>query len=1118
MKRVLHILLSMIVAVSATFAQSSITAVRIPNAIADGGGSGSTGYPYAVFVQISNWTSGAGSQAYLKLYSGSNNEYMWSSTGVWSNTTTYSTANQPVVSIDASGNWSGWIYAKHNTSLGVTAAVRAAKVGATSTNLTSATKTFTVMNVTSSGNGGWIIRQTSPAVNKGIVAYSGGQMAGTYRSEENSITEGYSYGSGGFKIAVPVGVVDSLVTYNDDGSRDQAFIGPWSITASQETDASQGGGQIGQGTASISPFTLSGGAAHSLTLKIIGQNPYTITNARIIVPSLWSWPHTTGSITLNGAGSPSTSVAGDTIVIANITLNGGDTLGAQMSDLSPPDTTASFVFMTSTGTHPDSVYRIGTQPNVFVYSTPLSLSDVQQGDANGIPLRNNTLVTVRGIVTVSNQFGSPSYIQDNSGGLAVYGSTFSAAVSVGDEVLVSGLVQPFNGLTEIVNPILHSIVSSGNVIDPQVVTASQIANDGAGGVEQYECRLVRLNGVTVTGSGNWAGNTNYPVSDASGSSEIRVSTATNIVGTPIPGSAFDLVAVVGQFKSASPYIGSYQLMPRLTSDLISSGPIIESLPVETNIQPTSLTINWRTVKNGNTRLRYGTTKTFELGVVEIDSLSISHVVVLQSLWPATPYYVKAFSVAGTDTSFSGTVVMSTASPDQSTGVINVYFSKGVNPTVAVAETAQTVDISSKVIARINAAAYSVDVCLYSLSGTVGANVATALISAKSRGVKIRVIGEYDNHTTAPWTTLSSNGIPVVFDNYDLINAGAGLMHNKFLVFDNRDSSSASDDWVWAGSWNATDPGNNNDAQNGIEIQDKALANAYTMEFNEMWGSSGDGSNQGASRFGARKTDNTPHRFNIKGTSVESYFSPSDGTTSQIQAALNKATSTVNVAMLTFTRTDLAQTLISKKVAGEKVRIIMDNNTDSGNQFANLSNAGMDVRLKAAALGGLFHHKYAIIDADNPSIDNVVITGSHNWSTAAETQNNENTLIIHSKRISNLYLQEFKQRYIDAGGSDAITVGVVRTSNNIPHTTSLSRNYPNPFNPATNFQIRIAKYGHVSVMVFDVLGRQIATLVNESKAPGVYTITWDASKLASGIYFCKMQSVNFVETRKMLLVR
>ncbi len=383
-------------------------------------------------------------------------------------------SNQPVVTVDASGNWSGWIYAKHNTALGSTASVRAAKVGTTGTNLTSSARAFSILNMQGTGNGGWIVRTSSPAVNKGILAYAGGAVVGTYRTEDNAIVEGYAFSAGGLRIAVPAGIIDSLVAMNDDGSRDTVLAGPWLVTAGQETDASTSAAGIGRGLVKVSPSTLSAGSAHAVTLTLQGESSYVITNAKVTIPAQWSWSHSTSDIVTSGAGSPAVTVVGDTILLAGMAIGAADSVRLTVSNITPPDTTASFALTAATGTHPDSVYAISAQPSVFVYGIPVPIAVVKANDANGVPVRNNTLVTVRGVVTVANEFGGPSYLQDNSGGMAVFGSTFSTAVTDGDEVVVSGLVQPFSGLSEIVNPMLHMIVGSGNSVEPIVVTASQI--------------------------------------------------------------------------------------------------------------------------------------------------------------------------------------------------------------------------------------------------------------------------------------------------------------------------------------------------------------------------------------------------------------------------------------------------------------------------------------------------------------------------------------------------------------------------------------------------------------------------------------------------------------------
>lgn len=1012
----------------ALFAQGSVTALWIPTAVADAGGTGTTGYPYAIYVQISGWTACASSQAFVKFYSGSYNEYMWSATGVWSNITTYANTNQPVVNVDALGNWSGWVYAKHNTSLGTSGAVRAAKVGSTSTvRITSATYTYNVLNMTpGSGTGGWIIRSSSPAVNKGILAYSGANVVGTYRTEDNSITEGYSYSSGGFKIAAPAGVIDSLVSINDDNSRDQVFVGPWVITAGFETDASVTGA-VGKGTAAISPSLVPGTIPGTVNLKVYGAAPDTIRNVRIVVPPNWSWSQADTSVTVGGAGSPVKSVLLDTITVTGAELLGLDSLQISIMGITPPDSTDFFTFLIATGPSADSVFAIAVQPKVLVYSTPLQIADAKVNDANGVPLLSGHWVTVRGIVTVANEFGGPAFVQDNTGGIGVYGSIFQSSVTIGDEVIVTGIMSPYSGLNELGSPYIDEVASHGNTLTPLVATAAQLRDDGAGGVENYEGLLVRVNTVTVTDTfgspiSSWTvtgSGTNYRIHDASGYVDLRVDKDVNFANTPAPQGVFDVIGVLSQYKPSSPFIGGYQLQPRFTADILSKGPVFATFPVESNLTASSFTVSWTTVNDGSTRLRYGTSTAYELGVLAPDDvLQKTHIVDVTSLSAATIYHVQAFSVSGSDTSTAGDLVVSTCSPLASTGAINVYFNKSINPSVALAETAKgNSDLVSLLITRIYNAKRSIDVCLYSMSGSSqGDALANELVAAKNRGVKVRVICEDANSGGSGFGILSAGGITVITDKFDAVWNGQGLMHDKFFVIDGRGGAPESA-WVWTGSWNPTYPGTASDRQNSIEIQDQALAVAYTAEFNEMWGSSTDTPNASLSRFGARKSDITPHHFLIKGVPVSSYFSPSDHTTSRIMATLGRAQHSIGGAILTFTRKDIADTLIARKNAGDKVRVVVDNNTDQGNQFSYLQGAGVDIHLKGGS--GLLHHKYATVDADQSTGDQYLITGSHNWSSAAENTNDENTLIVQDSRVANLYLQEFAARYYEAGGTDSI---------------------------------------------------------------------------------------------------
>jgi hypothetical protein len=88
----------------------------------------------------------------------------------------------------------------------------------------------------------------------------------------------------------------------------------------------------------------------------------------------------------------------------------------------------------------------------------------------------------------------------------------------------------------------------------------------------------------------------------------------------------------------------------------------------------------------------------------------------------------------------------------------------------------------------------------------------------------------------------------------------------------------------------------------------------------------------------------------------------------------------------------------------------------------------------------------------------------------------------------------------------------------PNVFSLEPNYPNPFNPATNIRFSIPVATHVTLTIFDSIGNEITTLIDETKNAGTYNLKWDASGFSSGIYLYKLSSDQFVDVRKMLLIK
>jgi hypothetical protein len=102
--------------------------------------------------------------------------------------------------------------------------------------------------------------------------------------------------------------------------------------------------------------------------------------------------------------------------------------------------------------------------------------------------------------------------------------------------------------------------------------------------------------------------------------------------------------------------------------------------------------------------------------------------------------------------------------------------------------------------------------------------------------------------------------------------------------------------------------------------------------------------------------------------------------------------------------------------------------------------------------------------------------------------------------------------------NGVITSVANSDQALPQKYALTQNYPNPFNPSTSFTYELSKAGFVSVKVYDLLGREVATLVNEFKQAGSYPATWNAASFGSGVYFYKMQSGSFTSTKKMILMK
>jgi phosphatidylserine/phosphatidylglycerophosphate/cardiolipin synthase-like enzyme len=313
------------------------------------------------------------------------------------------------------------------------------------------------------------------------------------------------------------------------------------------------------------------------------------------------------------------------------------------------------------------------------------------------------------------------------------------------------------------------------------------------------------------------------------------------------------------------------------------------------------------------------------------------------------------------------------------GWYQVYFTDPANPF----SSQLNGGVDAPLADAINSAKQSVDVAVYSLSLN---SIRYALIDAFRRGVAVRVVMESENLDRSDPQKLIEAGVPVVGDRHE------GLMHNKFVVIDHSD--------VWTGSMNFTDNGTYTDNNNLVHIQSIPLAENYSREFEEMFLSDIFGPEQGVT---------TPNRFiKINDTRLENYFSPDDSTADRITELLNNARESILFLAYSFTNDEFGQILIQKAGSGLKVSGVMEEeqvNSNQGTEFDPLKQAGIDVRLDGNP--ELMHHKVFIID------ERVVILGSYNFSRSAETTNDENTLIIFSPEIAQLYMQEFQRIFNQA---------------------------------------------------------------------------------------------------------
>jgi phosphatidylserine/phosphatidylglycerophosphate/cardiolipin synthase-like enzyme len=302
-------------------------------------------------------------------------------------------------------------------------------------------------------------------------------------------------------------------------------------------------------------------------------------------------------------------------------------------------------------------------------------------------------------------------------------------------------------------------------------------------------------------------------------------------------------------------------------------------------------------------------------------------------------------------------------------------------------------IPEKLIDHIDQAQHTIHIASFEFNLTP---VAEALIDAHKRGVEVQWVtdDEYgieadEEDGRGQFAMLEKAGIEVKDDE-----RGA-LMHNKFWIFDNQT--------VWTGSTNITANGNFRNNNNVLVIDSPEVAAIYEREFAEMW----------AGEFGPTSPSTVQdQRVVIDGTSVQVLFAAEDEAISHLIPLIENAQNSIRFMAFSFTHDEMGDTVLARARAGVDVRGIFETR-GSETEYSELSRLYCaKVPVRQDGNPGTFHHKVFIID------DQIVVTGSLNFSDNADESNDENVVVVTNRDIAAQYLQEFERRWAEATEPDA----------------------------------------------------------------------------------------------------
>ncbi len=309
-------------------------------------------------------------------------------------------------------------------------------------------------------------------------------------------------------------------------------------------------------------------------------------------------------------------------------------------------------------------------------------------------------------------------------------------------------------------------------------------------------------------------------------------------------------------------------------------------------------------------------------------------------------------------------------------------------------------IPEKLISYIDSAQSSIHIASFEFNLTP---VADALIAAKERGVEVYWVTDDEHGLEADeeedhgqFAMLEKAKIQVKDDGR------AALMHNKFWIFDNQ--------IVWTGSTNITVNGNFRNNNNVIIIESPEVAQIYEREFDEMW----------AGDFGPRSPSTVNQQsVTLDGTPIQILFASEDEVIAHLVPVVENAQRSIHFMAFSFTHDDLGAAMLARAEAGVDVQGIFETR-GSETEYSEMPTLYCNaVPVRQDGNPGTFHHKVIVIDEE------VVVTGSLNFSNNADESNDENVVIVTNRDIAAQYIQEFERRWKEATEPDAADMNCSR---------------------------------------------------------------------------------------------